>query len=249
MLVDAKFMKKVFGYMLIVFGGIFLFSLIVTSISEGLNETESLPLLILVIISLLFIGTGLFLIKKSKRSNKIINSKEIYFKDLIELEFQLTFKAYLQGLLISFPILNVFFVLIPVSGVLQLLSPWVFEKLDVGFEKKIDVFSLEYLTDKWPFIFMTLLPFILIFIINKQFKKNDVLNRPILYMFKDSTVTIKGNKFESKLSLERIYKIKFSNNYLFLFFQKQASSIIPKRVFKTKNELKEFIIAFDINKV
>ena len=68
-------------------------------------------------------------------------------------------------------------------------------------------------------------------------------------MFKDSTVTIKGNKFESKLSLERIYKIKFSNNYLFLFFQKQASSIIPKRVFKTKNELKEFIIAFDINKV
>jgi hypothetical protein len=78
-------------------------------------------------------------------------------------------------------------------------------------------------------LLLTIWPVIIYFSSKKNYKSNLQISELIEYDFDKESLHVKGESFESKLLLNKIYKVSLVKNWLLLFQSKQIANIIPRR--------------------
>ncbi len=225
-------MKKALGYIIMVFSGLMLFAN-ASQYVENNDKTNHIFSFIAVIFAISLYIIGRWLVKRSNDTNKNTTTApvKIYFDRPVSLNFKLSFKEYWQGMLTSIPMLKIIFWALPIIGIFQLASPFLFSEMNIGFEKDSNIFSFDYFHDKQISIIITLIPIVMFLAMKLTYEKTSRFAQNIGYYFNEDVVSINGGGIESKVKLESIHKVKIDKNFILIFFLKNNSNIFPKRIF------------------
>lgn len=105
---------------------------------------------------------------------------------------------------------------------------WVGRNTVIGF-KYYDAIPASF----WFFIFfLFLFPVLIYWGGVRAYKNNPRLSEKMTYTVDNMVVSIQGDSFNSTYSVDKIYKMKESKSYFYIFTQKHAANIIPKRDLK-----------------
>lgn len=99
-----------------------------------------------------------------------------------------------------------------------------------------------------PLVMLTILPLFTYIIAKRNFTGSDRISEKIEYNFDNENLTMKGESFNSQLSLDKIAKVAITKNWLLIWQNRQFANPIPKRDISALQltELKEI---FDSKKV
>ncbi len=75
------------------------------------------------------------------------------------------------------------------------------------------------------------LPISMYFTLKKIYNSHNRLKEQVLYEFDEDNMTTTGQSFSSTLSLENLYSVTESKNYILVWTSSRVASIIPKRNF------------------
>lgn len=76
---------------------------------------------------------------------------------------------------------------------------------------------------------VVVLPAITYFSAKKNYKANQRIGETIEYQFGENDLIIKGESFNAQLTLEKIYKVTQTSNWVLIWQNKQSANPIPKR--------------------
>jgi hypothetical protein len=79
-----------------------------------------------------------------------------------------------------------------------------------------------------PFIILTVLPVSTYFAAKKNFNSDKRIGEQIEYTFNREDLFVKGESFHAQLSIEKIFKVTQTKNWLLVWQSKQIANVIPK---------------------
>jgi len=110
---------------------------------------------------------------------------------------------------------------------------------------------LRFLEDVLPFLVFI---FAILFIVNRPkylFKKyyagDKMIKEKRTFCIDDNTINIKGESFSNTLSKDKINRIKYDKDTIYIFTAENALHIIKKRYLKDENEFDELKIFLEMN--
>lgn len=94
-----------------------------------------------------------------------------------------------------------------------------------------------------PLVMLTILPLFTYIIAKRNFTGSDRISEKIEYNFDNENLTMKGESFNSQLSLDKIAKVAITKNWLLIWQNRQFANPIPKRDISALQltELKEIL--------
>lgn len=235
-------MKKLSGWLLIIFCSIFLliFAIAFFAIIPGLlnrntevqmstSEILSSSIGFLIVISLLIFGlrNGVMKLKK----DKLIDIVDYYGILNINLTGQIKYADY-RNLILELNYKKPIYLVVIAVFLLFLLS------FLVNSEMMMNQFNSYYFIYIFFGIFL-FFPFLTIFQIKRQYKSNKIFHEILVYKLTNDSIQIIGDTVDSIQKWTRFYQIRITKNF-FMFYQgTSVATILDKRMF-SDNEIQEF---------
>lgn len=170
----------------------------------------------------------------------IKNPKNINFENPIDIKLKLEYREFLSGLFRPFSVMIILIVFFPLFGLMNYFNPYILKILNPNTTEVINLFSIEYFSKHIISLIFILLPFLFYFKMKKFFKKSPI-SKGISYLFEKETVKITSDNSETITKLSVMNKIIITDKLILFYSNRITTIILPKRVFKSNNELNYFI--------